>query len=76
MSEKTIKDQIALIRGRIGEGFAYEIAGRVKEEFFEDVNELQEIYGSFIGRAKITHQDYSEELQAMDEQISAFFIRA
>lgn len=44
MSEKTIRGQIALIRDKIGVGFAYGSGtGRIKDKFFEDVSELQEM---------------------------------
>lgn len=75
MSEKTIRSQIALIRDKIGDGFAYgSVTGRIKDKFFEDVNELQEMCGSFIRRAKINHQDYSEKLEAMNIEISVCFM--
>jgi hypothetical protein len=75
MSEKNIRDQIALIRDNMGDGITYDSnIGSIGEKFFEDVNELQEMYGSFIGKAKINHQDYSEELQAMNNEISVFFM--
>ena len=75
MSEKTIRGQIALIRDKIGDGFAYgSVTGRIKDKFFEDVNELQEMYGSFIRRAKINHQDYSEKLEAINNEISVCFM--
>ena len=72
MSANEIVKQIALIRGKISSGI-YDYLREIRTPFLVDVNRLQEIYGTFVGRAKAKHREYTKELSDMDNAISECF---
>jgi len=75
MSAEDITKKMKEIQGRIGStnAFAYRNIGRVSSLFLSDTNQLHQMYGKFVGKAKAEHPDYFNEIASLDNQIIEYF---
>lgn len=76
MSAGNIRTQINQLREHMTGSFLYSryssAAGCfiVTENFFKDLNQLQQTYGEYLGKAKANHSEFNEQLTKMDDYIN------
>jgi len=73
MSATEVRNQIEKTRKSMTDAWSTDYSGQITSKFISQVNLLQNLYGTFLGKAKSKHLGYSKELEEIAESIETYF---
>lgn len=73
MSAEELKKQMKQIQEEMNEYGHYIENYKLTTLFLKDTNQLNQIYGEFVGKAKAQHQEHNNQITSLDNQIIEYF---